>query len=70
MSWTVNTQSASGGCLYSARNGQWCPLVSDSIASVSLGVHSLILHLSARTLLAHSSYILYRDLAKNVGKIF
>ena len=43
--------------------------VSDFIASVSLGVHSLILHLSALTLLAPSSYLKNCDSTKNVGRL-
>ena len=64
VSWTVNTLSELQTVVY----GQWCTPVSDFIASVSVGVHGLILHLFARTLLAHSSNILYGDLARNVGR--
>ena len=42
----------------------------DFIAWVSLAVHNLILHLIARTLPAHSSYMLHWGLGKERGKIF
>ena len=42
--------------------------MSDFIAFVSLDVHGLILHLIARTLPAHVSYIMYWDLARNVER--
>ena len=44
--------------------------MSDFIASLSLGVHGLILHPIARTLPAHSSHILCRGLGKERGKMF
>ena len=56
--------------MFSAWNGRWCTLVCDFIASVSLDVHSLILHLNAVTLPAHSSYTWYWDSIKNVGRFF
>ena len=59
-----------GVCLHGAWNGQWCTLMSDFIASVSFGVHCLILHLNALALPALSSYMWYWDSTKNVGISF